>query len=438
MKSPVLVLLLMLAMPASAAQDLLESYNLALQSDPQLMAQAANQRATSELADQATALFLPEIGLTADATKVWTETSSQRFGGDSASVDRGYTLSLIQPIYRRESFVQNRQADIAISGAAAQYQVVEQELIVRVADAYFGVLGAEDDVKFAEAERDAISKQLEEAQQRFEVGLTTITDVSEAQAAFDIASSALIAAKNALANSREQLRETTGQYPDSLSPLVKDTPLVRPEPENIEQWSDTALVTNPALQVVGSDVDFARENIQLQRSGHYPSLDIVAQKNYSSQSDSNLSGGSQTHQELVGLQFNLPIYAGGAVSSRTREAGFRLDEVMQTEEQQRRAIMRQTREAYNSVLSGISQVKALEQAVRSNEKALEATEAGFEVGTRTTVDVLNARRELFSARRDYARSRYQYIVNTLRLKQAAGIVTVNDLQQINTWLAVNR
>ncbi len=437
MKSAVILLLLVLVRPASAAQDLLESYNLALQSDPQLMAQAANQRAASELADQADALFLPEIGLTADTSKVWTETASQRFGGESASVDRGYTLSLIQPIYRRESFVQDRQADISISGAAAQYQVVEQELIVRVADAYFGVLGAKDDLQFAKAERDAISKQLEEAQQRFEVGLATIIDVTEAQAAFDIANSSVIVAENALANSREVLREITGKYPESLSSLIIDTPLVRPEPENIEQWSETALVTNPALQVAGSDVDFARENIQLQRSGHYPSLDIIAQKNYSSQSDSNLSGGSQTHQELVGLQFNLPIYAGGAVSSRTREAGYLLDEVMQAEEQQRRTIMRQTREAYNSVLSGISQVKALEQAVRSNEKALEATEAGFEVGTRTTVDVLNARRELFRAKRDYASSRYQYIVNTLRLKQAAGIITVNDIQQINAWLASN-
>lgn len=437
MKSPVIVLLLTLAMPASAAQDLLESYKLALQSSPQLMAQAANLRATAELAEQADALFLPEIGLTADASKVWTETSSQRFGGESASVDRGYTLSLTQPVYRRESFVQDRQADIAISGAEAQYQVAEHDLIVSVADAYFGVLGAKDDLQFAEAEREAISKQLEEAQQRFEVGLTTITDVSEAQAAFDIANAAVIAAKNALANSRELLRETTGHYPDNLSPLVEVTPLVRPDPESIQLWSETALVTNPALAVVGHEVDFAQENIDLQRSGHYPSLDIVALKNYSSQSDSNLSGGSQTHQELVGLQFNLPIYAGGAVSSRTREAGFRLDEVMQTEEQQRRAVMRQTREAYNSVLSGISQVQALAQAVRSNEKALEATQAGFEVGTRTTVDVLNARRELFSARRDYARSRYQYIVNTLRLKQAAGIVTVDDLQHINTWLANN-
>lgn len=437
MKFPVIVVLLAASLPVSAAQDLLDSYDLALQSDPQLMAQAANQRATAELADQADALFLPEIGLTADTNKVWTDSSSQRFGGESESVDRGYTLSLIQPVYRRENFVQDRQADIAISGAAAQYQLVEQDLIVRVADAYFAVLGAKDDLSFAEAEREAISRQLDEAQRRFEVGLATITDVTEAQAAFDIARAAVISAENALVNSRELLRETTGQYPDKLSPLEKDTPLVRPEPENVEQWSDTALVTNPALQVVGSDVDFARETIELQRSGHYPSVDIVAQKNYTSQSDNNLNGSSQSHQELVGLQFNLPIYAGGAVSSRTREAGFRLDQVMQTEEQQRRAVMRQTREAYNSVLSGISQVQALEQAVRSNEKALEATEAGFDVGTRTTVDVLNARRELFSARRDYARARYNYIVNTLRLKQAAGIVTVNDLQQINTWLAAN-
>ncbi|HET8808208.1 MAG TPA: TolC family protein, partial [Methylophaga sp.] len=200
---------------------------------------------------------------------------------------------------------------------------------------------------------------------------------------------------------------------------------------------ETALVTNPVLDVIGHEVDFARENIQLQRSGHYPSLDIVALKNYSSQSDSNLSGGSQTHQELVGLQFNLPIYSGGAVSSRTREARYRLDEVMQTEEQQRRSVIRQTREAYNSVLSGITQVQALEQAVRSSEKALEATQVGFEVGIRTTVDVLNARRELFSALRDYAGARYQYIVDTLRLKQAAGIVSVDDLQHINTWLADN-
>lgn len=437
MKFSAKVFLLAVAMPASAAQDLLESYDLALQSDPQLLAQAANKKATAELADQALARFLPEINLTADTSKVTTDTTSQRFSGMTESFDDGYSLSLIQPLFRQENFVQDRQADIAIDAAAAQYQVAQQDLIVRVADAYFAVLGAKDDLQFAIAERAAISKQLEEAQQRFEVGLVTIIDVTEAQAGFDIANAAVIAAENALANSRELLRETTGQYPATLSPLDRESPLVRPDPENIERWSEAALLNNPSLQVAAEDVNFARENIALQRSGHYPSLDIVAEKSFISQTETNVSGGLESDRELIGLQFSLPIYAGGAVSSRTREAGFRLDEVMQVEEQQRRAVMRQTREAYNSVLSGISQVKALEQAVRSNAKALEATQAGFDIGTRTTVDVLNARRELFSARRDYARARYQYIVDTLRLKQAAGIITVNDLQQINTWLAAN-
>jgi outer membrane protein len=210
--------------------------------------------------------------------------------------------------------------------------------------------------------------------------------------------------------------------------------LVTPEPADINQWSQTALSQNPALMVAGSNVDSAGQNIELQKSDHYPSLDLVAQKNFDSQSDSNFTGSSKTHQESISLQFNLPIYAGGSVLSRTREASHRLDQAMQNEEEQRRFVTRQTREAYNGVLSGISRVKALKQAVLSNEKALESTQAGYEVGTRTTVDVLNARRNLFSARRDYARSRYEYILNTLRLKQAAGIVSVDDLVQINSWL----
>lgn len=163
-------------------------------------------------------------------------------------------------------------------------------------------------------------------------------------------------------------------------------------------------------------------------------MDLVGQKNYSSQSETSFGGGSKSHQESLTLQFSLPIYAGGSVTSRSREAGHRLDQAMQNEEEQRRLVKRQTREAYNSVMSGISRVKALKQAVVSNEKALESTEAGYEVGTRTTVDVLNVRRGLFSARRNYARSRYDYIVDILKLKQAAGTVSVDDLNRINQWL----
>ncbi|WP_292354088.1 MULTISPECIES: TolC family protein [unclassified Methylophaga] len=202
----------------------------------------------------------------------------------------------------------------------------------------------------------------------------------------------------------------------------------------MDEWSEQAIVMNPVLLSANSNVGLAKENIEFERSGHYPTLDLVAQKGYTSQSDSNLSGSNKTHQKILGLQINIPIYAGGVVNSRTREASFRLDEAMQNEEEQRRAIIRQTRAAYNSVMSGVSRVNALQQAVYSNKKALESTEAGFDVGTRTTVDVLNARRELFSALRDYSRSRYEYVVNTLRLKQAAGIVSVNDIEQINQWL----
>ena len=420
--------------PQVWAEDLMDVFSLSLKSDPQLLAEAASRLAVGELDDQAMANFLPQVDLSATTNKTWVDASAQNFGGQTDYNNHGYTLSLVQPIYRRENFVQKNQAEIAIDGATASYAVAEQSLILRVAERYFAVLGAEDDLTFALAEKEAIAKQLEQTQQRFDVGMATITDVTEAQAAFDLASAAVIEAENALANANEQLRETTGKYVDDLAELEEESPLVSPEPANINEWSETALAQNPSIMVARANVNTAEQNIELQKSGHYPSLDLVAQKNYDSQSDGNFSGSSKTHTDVIGIQLNIPIYEGGAVVSRTREASYRLDEAMQNEEQQRRFVTRQTRESFNGVISGISRVQALKQAVVSNEKALESTQAGYEVGTRTTVDVLNARRNLFSARRDYARSRYDYILNTLRLKQAAGIVTVEDLQQINTWL----
>lgn len=414
--------------------DLIDVYQLSVESNPTLRAEAAAREAVGELDDQARAAFLPEINLSAGTARVWEDTSSQRFAGEAEFNDHGYTLNLVQPLYRRENFIQRRQADIAIEGAEAQYRFAEQALVVRVAERYFDVLGRQDDLRFAEAEQQAIARQLEEAQQRLDVGLATITDITEAEAAADLAEAEVIAAENALVNSREQLRETTGKYVDKLAGLTADVSLPTPQPADVNAWSEQAITQNPSLEVAGANVGTAREEIEIQRSGHYPTLDLVAQKDFSSQSDSNLSGTSKTHTELVGVEVNLPIFSGGVVSSRTREAGFRLDQAMENEEQQRRAVMRQAREAYNSVIAGISRVKALQRAVTSNQKALEATEVGFEVGTRTTVDVLNARRELFRARRDYTNARYDYLVNTLRLKQAAGIVGAEDLSQINDWL----
>lgn len=415
------------------AEDLMQIFNQSLQSDPQLLAQAASRQAVNELDDQAKANFLPEVALTANAGRTWQDSTTR----DINYNNRGYSLSITQPIYRRQNIVQRDQAAIAIDSATASYHIAEQALIVRVAEGYFDVLGRQDDLSFAIAEREAIAKQLEQTKQRFDVGIATITDVVESQAAYDSANAAVITAENELANSKERLSEISGSYQDSLAVLKAETPLVSPEPESSDEWSSVALEQNPNLQVSKFAVDTASQTIELRKSGHYPTLDVVGSKGYNWQSETTLGGRSSTDLDSISLQFNLPIYAGGSVQSQTREATYRLDEAMQNEEQQRRAVVRQSREAYNGVISGISRVKAFKQAVVSSEKALESTEAGYEVGTRTTVDVLNVRRDLFSAKRDYANSRYDYILSSLRLKQAAGIISVDDLQQINQWLETN-
>ena len=417
-----------------AAENLVDVFQSALVNDPQLLAEAAAQRAVGELNSQATARFLPQFSLSANNGKVKRQSSAQTFGEDREYNNHGYTLSLTQPLYRQENYIQSNQADIAIEQAAANYQIAEQALILRVAERYFDFLSRQDEVKFSESEKEANAKQLEQVQQRFDLGLATITDLSESQAGYDLANADVITAENELANSRERLLETSGLYLEGLIPLASETPLVRPVPEESEEWIAVALVQNPNLRVIQKSKEDAQQVIALEKSGHYPSLDIVGEKNYTSQSDSSFGGSSKVHQESVSIRFNLPIFEGGGVSSRVRQASHRLDEAMQNEEAQRRAVVRQSREAYNGVMSGISRVKALKQALVSGQKALESTEAGYEVGTRTTVDVLNVRRDLFRAKRDYANARYEYILSSLRLKQAAGTLSQNDLAQINTWL----
>jgi outer membrane protein len=416
------------------AENLVDVFESALVNDPQLLAEASAQRAVGELDAQATARFLPQLSLSANNGQIRRQASAQTFGGEQEYNNHGYTLSLTQPIFRQENYVQSNQADIAIEQAHASYQIAEQALILRVAERYFDFLARQDEVQFSTTEKEANGKQLEQVQQRFNLGLATITDLSESQAGFDLANANVITAENELANSRERLLETSGLYLEGIAALKSDTPLVRPEPELSAQWVEVALKQNPNLRVVRKSKENAQQVIALEKSAHYPSLDLVGEQNYTSQSDSGFGGSSKVHQQSLSIRFNLPIYEGGGVSSRVRQASHRLDEAMQNEEAQRRAVVRQSREAFNGVISGISRVKALNQALVSGQKALESTEAGYEVGTRTTVDVLNVRRDLFRAKSDYASSRYEYILSSLRLKQAAGNLSPLDLTQINEWL----
>jgi outer membrane protein len=308
--------------------------------------------------------------------------------------------------------------------------------MLRISERYFDVLRARDQLAFAQAALDAFLQQLKQAQQRFEVGLIAITDVEEAQSGFDLATADVIAAENDLDNAREALREVTGLYTTDLASLGEAMPLVSPDPADINQWTETALRQNLQIMAARHAAANAKEEISRIRSGHYPTLDLVGRAQYfnSDGGIGSIATNNQTVDGQVGLELNIPLYQGGLVTSQTRESGHLYQQSLDDLERQRRAVQRQARAAYQNLESDISRVKALKQAVKSTVSAKEAIDAGFQVGTRTSVDVLNAERRVFEARRDLAFSRYDYIINRLTLQQAAGTLSEIDLEQINSWL----
>jgi outer membrane protein len=408
------------------AEDLLQVYHQSMESDPALKAAAASRQATQEAKPQARALLLPSVGVTASRGStfgvVGVPTGSD--GGNTHS----YAIGLTQPVYNRASQVQQRLAEETIKQADTDFNNAQNDLILRVAQGYFGVLAAIDNLTFATAEKNAFARQLEQANRRFEVGLATITDVYDAQARFDGAVSSEIDAINKLANARELLRQLTGQDYAQLNLLSERMPLALPNPKDPEQWVRMALDNNLTLRSAGFGVEQARENIQLQKAGHYPSLDLNANR-----ADVDTAF-TRTISSQVNLQLTIPLYSGGAVSSRSRQAAYNYEASRQNLENLQRDAVRTVRNAYRGQETSISQIKALDQTRVSTRSALEATQAGYEVGTRTIVDVLNAERNVYLAEREYAAARYSYIANFLVLKQAAGQLSEEDMVEINGWL----
>ncbi|MBK9132147.1 MAG: TolC family outer membrane protein [Gammaproteobacteria bacterium] len=417
------------------AENLGDVYQLALRNDPVLKSAAAARDAALEARPQSRALLYPALSFSAGYDRTREDVKEIGVGtpGVSTFDSRVYALSLNQPLFNRDYFVRLRQADATVAQADAVYHASEQDLIVRVAAAYFGLLAADDNLEFARAEKNAIEQQLEQAKQRFDVGLIAITDVHEAQAAFDLAKAREIVATNQLASSREALYEITAQAIDTVAPLGARIPLASPDPADIEHWGQVALEQNFALLAAQFAEESARQEVSRQRAGHYPTLDLTASLSRAND-DGGVTGETDVEDRTIGLQFTLPLYLGGAVNSRTREAAYRLTQAREDVVSQRRAILRQTRDAYLAVVAGINSVNAFEQARVSAQSALDATQAGFDVGTRTTVDVLAAQRDLFAAQREYAQSRYDYILNLLRLKQASGLLVPPDVEEINRWL----
>ena len=423
-------LLLGLSTPAWT-DDLVTVYQLALEADPQYQAAIEAHNAALEVIPQSRAALLPNIAITGDVSR--NRFDPRKSGDTTYSTNQTYSVGLRQPLYQRERWLQLEQADNRVVQADATLLAAQQDLLLRVATRYFLVLGAQDNLAFVEADKDAIARTLDQAKQRFDVGLAAITDTLEAQARYDIAVSDAINADRLLDDTREALRELTGELPVAPEVLKAEIPLLAPEPVDQDTWVSAAVEQNPLMLAARAATAVAKQEIQVQNSGHYPTVDMVADYSYR---DTEFGGFTplERNDSAIGVQLNLPLYQGGLVSSQTRQSRYQYNEAREEQLKQLRATERQTRDNYRGVISGISKVEALQHAVLSNEKAVEAAETGFEVGTRAIVDVLDAQRELLRARRDYARSRYDYLLDTLRLKQAAGILHETDLIQMNQWL----
>ncbi len=413
------------------AQDLVTIYELALEQDAELQIAEANYLSAVQAAPIASSARKPQVFLNADASRRESDNSET---GDNDVDSVGYSLDLTQSLYDTEVSNNVNSAEASVEAALAQVQAARQDLILRVTETYFGVLAAQDNVDFAEAERTAIARQLEQAQKRFEVGLIAITDVQEAQARFDNAEAQLILAENLLDNAFQALAVITGDAPiNKLSRLGENLELALPNPADPARWEEVSLEFNRDLLVARKNLDVARFERRRRATADYPTLDLRA-----SYADTNIDGdlpGESDQEDLfVGLEFQLPLYTGGRITAEERQAEADFVAAKNNVLLQTRLVSQQSRTAYLDVVSGISQVNALKQALESSNIALEATQAGFEVGTRTSVDVLVSLRETYRAERDYASSRYEYLINTLRLRQAAGVLEDSNLAGINRWL----
>ena len=435
-------------LPAAHGADLSEVYQRALRNDPELREAEAIRLAVREARPQALSALLPQLN--ANGSYVHDETTgtflyvapSGLASATALTVSDvpQWSLQLRQTLFRWDQVANLRKAGVQVAQAEVDFRAAQQSVILRTATAYFNVLAARDTLDAAEASREAIAHQLEQAEKRFEVGLIAITDVEEAKAANDQAIATVIAAKRTLASNREQLRELTGDPFDALARPGDDMPLLTPEPASEDQWVRAALDQNLALSSARLGADIARQNVAAARAGHYPVVDLVAKKSgLNTNATESVFGikspaDSSSYDKQIGVQVTLPLYAGGANSSRTREAVYRHRAAREHLERTARETERQTRDAYLGVISEIARVRALQQALASTRTALAATEAGYEVGTRTAVDVLLARQRLFDAQTNYARSRYDYLINVLTLEQASGMLDEARLTRVNGWL----
>jgi outer membrane protein len=456
-----------LASFTASSEDLITIFDQAVVNDPTVREAEFTRMATREARPQAWAAYLPQIDGSYNKTE--TEGNRQATGAqlieDPADPNRlilqqfaqnntfapessGWGIQLRQTVFSWQGLVALKQSSRLAAQADADYGVAQQDLALRVSTRYFDVLAALDNVQAQQASLDAISRQLEQADKRFEVGLIAITDVQEARAARDTAAADLIAAKRQLATSQELLREITDMQYQVLATPRGTMPLAIPEPADPQKWVEASMEQNLALTSSRLGADIARDDVRTAFGGHLPTVDLVLGRTHSESDDieefspipgrfdggSAPSGTDQDTDKSISLQVSVPIWSSGGTHSRVKQQSYRWQAAKQRVERVSRETERTARDAFLGVMSEISRVQALKQALESSATALRATEAGYDVGTRTAVDVLASRQLLVGAQTAYSRSRYDYMLNVLRLKQSAGLLDRKALEDVNSWL----
>jgi outer membrane protein len=428
----------------AAGADFLATYRLAKQNDAAFASARASLEAGLEKLPQGRALLLPVINASGNTT--WNDdenrVTSTGVTNSGQFSSNGWNVTLTQPLFRWQNLVQYQQSQFQVLQAEAQFGQATQDLIVRVAQAYFDVLAAQDNLEFTKSNRVVIAEQLAQAKRNFEVGTATITDTNEAQARYDLAIAQEIAGVNALEVAQRALQQIIVQFPDALTPLRSQVMIEQPQPNVMDEWVKGARGNNFVVRGNEAVMEIASREVERQRAGHYPTLDVVAaaQENTNQNLAALTAGGQRAtlSQNTIGLQLNVPIYAGGSVMSRTREAVGLKEKARQDLDSSRRAAEFNARQSFLNVTNGIAQVRALEQALRSSEVSLQSNRVGYEVGVRINIDVLNAQQQVFQTQRDLARARYDTILNGLRLKSAAGSLTEQDVEAVNRLLGYDQ
>ncbi len=423
-----------------SAEDLLQIYHDARGYDAPYAAARYALDAGREKLPQGRALVLPTLNLSGNTSYTDLDSNS-RNASLAPSFERNfrsnsYLISFAQPLYREQNSLQYSQSEFQVKQAEASFGQVGQDLIVRVAQSYFDLLAAQDSLAFIRAQKTAIAEQLTQARRNFEVGAATITDTHEAKARFDLSSALELAAQNDLVNKQRALKQITGKEYTGLKPLRAQVKLAPPNPANMENWVDLARKRSYAVQTQEALIEIASLEVKRNRAANYPTLDLVVTHGQTSVTGSTFSSvGTLQTSSAVGLQFAVPLYAGGALLSREREAMANHEKIKQDLDNARRSSEFSSGQAYLAVINGIAQVAALEQALLSSMSALDSTKLGYKVGVRINIDVLNAQQQLFSTERDLALARYNTIGSQLRLKAAAGALGADDLEEVNRALA---